>query len=145
VEKECDMDEREQRQQRQQQMRQRISEILDRAMNDPQFRQEWLDNPRAVLRGDSAGPQMPPEVRQLRHQLWQEVLGRAASDQQFRQQLIQDPGRALREGGFGPQLERIRAELPYRAGQDEVRGFWWGWVGSEASGYAWYWGPLTWG
>jgi hypothetical protein len=119
--------------QRREQRRQRLAGLWDRALSDPEFRAQWLDNPAAGSPESGRQAQLPPQVQQLRRQLVQQVLDRASSDQQFRQQLTQNPRRAIREG-FGPQIEQLRAEQP-----PEVKGYWaWGGWYPEPDGWVWY-------
>ncbi len=126
------MESQEQKRQRAQEHRQQIragmSEVLNRAVDDEGFRQQFLDNPRAVVGGPQSGsaPELPSEVRQQRRQLLEQVLNRASNDKEFRTSLTQNPRQALWQGGFGPQIEQLRAEMP----QEEVRGYGWGWVGT---------------
>jgi hypothetical protein len=114
-----------QNEEQQRRRQQALANTFKRALDDPQFAQRWLDNPRAMSdrqQQDGATQQLPPVVLQLRRQLLQQVLDRAHADQQFHQELTQHPRQALWDAGFGPQLEQVRAEMPL---QEEVRGFWW--------------------
>ncbi|HLJ68091.1 MAG TPA: hypothetical protein VKX16_12090 [Chloroflexota bacterium] len=115
---------------RQEQLQKRISQVLQRAVDDPEFRQQLMDDPRAVLGGPRAdgaagGPaaEVPPRVKDLRRNLLREVFDRAMTDDSFRGELADNPHQAIWQAGFGPQLEQIRAELP----QEEVQAFGWTW------------------
>ncbi len=115
---------------RQEQIRVRISGVLERAVADRQFRQQLIENPRAVLgagNGEIAErevmPDVPPRVLELRQVLLRQVFERATSDEGFRRELQANPQPAFANAGFAPQLEQSRAELP----QEEVQGFGWTW------------------
>ncbi len=127
---------REKMQRRRDQMRKRMSTTFDRAVNDPQFRQQLLDDPKLALSssGDPKAPQIPLKAQEQRRQLLEQVIDRAQSDPQFREHLKQEPQKALWDAGFGPPIEQLRAELP----QEEVRAYTASWWGGE-----WIWSGLV--
>ncbi|MGI8967766.1 MAG: hypothetical protein ACR2GA_01510 [Chloroflexota bacterium] len=134
------------KEQRREQMRQRLEErrkkaagVLMHAVNDADFRQQLLENPRAAfgVPVDPDSPQPPEAVVKIRRELLQEIVDRAVSDLPFRRQLGEHPRQALQEGGFGPRLEQLRAEMP----QPDVKGFGTGWSLTSGGGWGYFWDP----
>jgi hypothetical protein len=82
-------------QRRRDQMRKRMSTTFDRAVNDPQFRQQLLDDPKLALNssGDANAPRIPVKAQEQRRQLLEQVIDRAQNDPQFREHLKQEPQR----------------------------------------------------
>ena len=115
-----------------QQLQRRLHEqILERAEADPNWRQQFLDDPQTAMgsipearqleeiyestRSTEEPPPeapMPPtttaqeEYRQLSRSLTERLLDRAASDPLWKQQLLDDPDAAMREANF-PELKRL--------------------------------------
>ncbi len=118
-----DEKEKEQQRERRKQVRQKAADNLNRAVNDPQFRQRLLDDPAAWSGKPLEGPALPVEYQRQRRELLQQVIDRASSDGQFRAQMTENPRKAIWDAGFGPKLEQLRAELP----QADVQGYGWAW------------------
>src|ERR671932_422200 len=104
------------------QLQRRLDEqILERAEADPQWRQQFIEDPKMTIGDIPEGRQllemlerarpieqptkatMPPareEYLQLRRSLAEKMLDRAASDPLWKQQLLDDPDTALRTANF---------------------------------------------
>jgi hypothetical protein len=110
--------------------------VLDRAASDPQWKQQFLDDPEAATSEfpeaqmfeemhESTMPEaisLPQEeYRQLQRSLWEKMLDKAEHDPQWRQQLLDDPEATMRAANF-PEIERL-AEM--RQQTEEVRGQYW--------------------
>ena len=121
------------------QLQRRLDEqILERAEADPQWRQQFIEDPKTAI-GDipegrqllemleSARPiEQPPEATmppareeylQLRRSLAEKMLDRAASDPLWKQQLLDDPDLALRTANF----RRPRRSMRYSKAQGQLR------------------------
>ena len=130
--------EREEAREWQRQVQEKMRTAFNRALDDSQFRDSFLNNPRSVL-GDGQGsaPEMPDEFKRHRKELLTAVLTRADADPQFRSRFEREPAKTMRED-FGPQMEQLRAALP----TEEVRGYGWFLYGNWTvfgGGSAWGW------
>ncbi len=136
-------------------LRRRLTEqMLERAAADPQWRQQFIEDPETAtgefsearelreLYESGARPteQLPEatttmpspahlreEYSQLNRSLAEKILDRAATDAHWKQQLLGDPDVAIREADFPEfqQLEEMRQSM--RGSQEEgaeVRGQW---------------------
>jgi hypothetical protein len=124
-----------------QQLKRRIDEqILQRTEADPQWRQQFLEDPDTavgtipearqlseMLESARSTEQEAPEgtmptttvgeeYRQVQRSFMEKVLDRAASDPVWKERLLDDPEAAIREAGFpeSQQIQRIQQEREVR-------------------------------